>query len=92
MNKCLVGITFLIPKMSAILQETKGFTYAMAIDLNMSDYTIRVDPKAQKMCTIITMGLILISAAANGHCWISWHLSRENSGSYEDSILCSHIS
>ena len=29
------------------------FTYATALDLNMGYYTIRLDPDAQKICTII---------------------------------------
>ena len=31
----------------------EGFTYATALDLNMGYYTIRLDPDAQKICTII---------------------------------------
>jgi hypothetical protein len=42
-----------IPKNSRILQELEGFTYATALDLNMGYYTIRLDPMASKMCTII---------------------------------------
>jgi len=34
-------------------QELEGFTYAMALDLNMGYYTIRLDPKAIEMFTII---------------------------------------
>jgi hypothetical protein len=36
-----------------ILQELEGFTHATALDLNMGYYTIRLDPTASKMCTII---------------------------------------
>ncbi len=36
-----------------ILQELEGFTYATALDLNMGYYTIRLDPMASGMCTII---------------------------------------
>jgi hypothetical protein len=36
-----------------ILQEIEGFTYATALDLNMGYYTIRLDPMASEMCTII---------------------------------------
>jgi hypothetical protein len=36
-----------------ILQELEGFTYATALDLNMGYYTIRLNPMAFKMCTII---------------------------------------
>ena len=31
----------------------EGFAYATALDLNMGYYTIRLDPDAQKICTII---------------------------------------
>ncbi len=36
-----------------VLQETEGFTFATALDLNMGYYTIRLDPDAYKICTII---------------------------------------
>ena len=42
-----------IPKISTILQELEDFTYAIALDLNMGYYTIRLDPAASKMCMII---------------------------------------
>jgi hypothetical protein len=45
--------TYPIPKISTTLQELEGFTYAAALDLNMGYYTIRLDPAASKMCTII---------------------------------------
>jgi hypothetical protein len=35
------------------LQELEGFTYATTLDLNMGHYTIRLDPTAAKMCSII---------------------------------------
>ncbi len=44
---------FPIPKISTVLQELEGFTYATALDLNMGYYTIRLDPDASKICTII---------------------------------------
>ena len=44
---------FAIPKISTILQELEGFIYATALDLNMDYYTIRVDPDASNICTII---------------------------------------
>jgi hypothetical protein len=31
----------------------EGFSYATALDLNMGYYTIRLDPDAQKICTIV---------------------------------------
>jgi hypothetical protein len=35
------------------MQKLEGFTYAMALDLNMGYYTISLDPDASKICTII---------------------------------------
>jgi hypothetical protein len=35
------------------LQELEGFTHATTLDLNMGYYTIRLDPTAAKMCTIM---------------------------------------
>ncbi len=53
LNKQIVKRPYPIPKISITLQELKGFTYAMALDLNMGYYTIRLHPMAVKMCTII---------------------------------------
>jgi hypothetical protein len=36
-----------------VLQELEGFSFATALDLNMDYYTIRLDPNASKICTII---------------------------------------
>jgi hypothetical protein len=43
LNKRIVRKPYLIPKISMILQELKGFTYATALDLNMGYYTIRLE-------------------------------------------------
>ncbi len=53
LNKRIVRKPYPIPKISTILQELEGFTYATALDLNMGYYTIRLDPTASVMCTII---------------------------------------
>jgi hypothetical protein len=53
LNKCIVRKPYPFPKISTILQELEGFTYATALDLNTGYYTIRLDPTASKMCTII---------------------------------------
>jgi hypothetical protein len=53
LNKRIVRKPYPIPKISTMLQELEGFTYATALDLNMGYYTIRLDPTAAKMCTII---------------------------------------
>jgi hypothetical protein len=36
-----------------VLQEIEGFYFATALDLNKGYYTIRLDPDASKICTII---------------------------------------
>ncbi len=36
-----------------VLQEIEGFSHATTLDLNMGYYTIRLDPDASKICTII---------------------------------------
>jgi hypothetical protein len=53
LNKRIVRKPYRIPKISTILQELEGFTRATALDLNMGYYTIRLDPTASEMCTII---------------------------------------
>ncbi len=53
LNKRIVRKPYPIPKISTILQKLEGFTYATALDLNMGYYTIRLDPMALEMCTII---------------------------------------
>ncbi len=52
-NKRLVRTPFPIPKISMVLQEIEGFSNATARDLNMGYYTIRLEPDASKICTII---------------------------------------
>ncbi len=52
-NKRLVRKPFSIPKISMVLQEIEGFSYATILDLNMGHYTIRLDPDASKICTVI---------------------------------------
>jgi hypothetical protein len=52
-NKRLVRKPFPIPKIVHVLQELQGFTYATQINLNMGYYTIRLDPDASKICTLI---------------------------------------
>jgi hypothetical protein len=52
-NEQIVRKPFPIPKISTVLQELEGFTYATVFDLNMGYYTFRLDPDASKICTII---------------------------------------
>ncbi len=53
LNKHIVCKPYPIPKISTTLQELEGSTYATTLDLNMGYYTVRLDPTAAKMCTII---------------------------------------
>ena len=86
MNKRLVRTPFLIPKISTILQEMEGFTYASVLYLTMDFYTIRLDPDAQKICTII------LPWGTNGCRWIVWYLSRKDVGPNGDIGICKHVS
>ena len=52
-NKRLKGKPFSIPKISDFLQKLQGFQFAMALDLNMGYYTIKLDPTASMICTIV---------------------------------------
>ena len=52
-NKRIVRKPFPLPKISTVLQELEGLTFATALDLNMGYYTIRLDPDSSKICTII---------------------------------------
>jgi hypothetical protein len=55
-NKRLVRKSFPIPKISTVLQEIEGFSYAIALDLNMGYYTIRLDPDASKSAPLYFLG------------------------------------
>ena len=50
----MVRRPYLIPKIADVLQKLEGMHYAISLDLNMSYYTVRLDPDSQKLCTIIT--------------------------------------
>ena len=54
LNDKLVRKPFPIPRILYLVQTLQAFTYATVLDLNMGYYTIRLDPKAQEMCTIVT--------------------------------------
>jgi hypothetical protein len=49
----LEKLPFPLPKITTMLQEIEGFSFATSLDLNMGYYTIRLDPDASKICTII---------------------------------------
>jgi hypothetical protein len=52
-NKRLVRKPFPIQKISPVLQELEGFNFAAALDIYLGYFTIRLDPDASKICTII---------------------------------------
>ena len=52
-NKRIVRKPFPLPKISTVLQEIEGFSYATTLDLNMGYYAIRLEPDASRVCTII---------------------------------------
>jgi len=52
-NRLLKRKPFPLPEIKDILQKLEGFSYATALDLNMGYYHIRLDPDAQKICTLI---------------------------------------
>jgi hypothetical protein len=52
-NKRFIRKPFPISKISMVLQELEGFSFAMALDLNMGYYTLRLDPNGSRICTII---------------------------------------
>jgi hypothetical protein len=53
LNKAIKQKPFPIPNIQDILQKIGGFTYAMALDLNMRYYNICLDPNAASLCTLI---------------------------------------
>lgn len=53
LNSMLKRKPFPIPKIQDMLQKLEGFRYATALDLNMGYYTIRLNPDAQRLCTIV---------------------------------------
>ena len=52
--KCLVRKHYTIPKISDILQRIEGITYTTSLDLSIGYHTLRLDPDAKTICTIIT--------------------------------------
>jgi hypothetical protein len=74
LNKRIVRQPYPIPNISTILQELEGFTYAIALDLNMGYYTIILDPMTVKMC------IILVFEITNWNEWFCRHLPGRNDG------------
>jgi hypothetical protein len=92
LNKRIVRKPYLIPKISAILQELEGFTYATALDLNMGYYTIRLDPTASKMCTIIfPWGKYSYKRLPMGFLRLSQHIPSPNNGPDGIPQICASV-
>jgi hypothetical protein len=71
-NKRLVRTPCPIPKISTVLQEIEGFSYATALDLSMGYYTIRLDPDASKnLHHHISLGKIFLQEITNRYCRFS---------------------
>ena len=70
-NKQIVRKPFPIPKISTVLQELGGFTFATALDLNIGYYTIRLDLDASKICTISYYGEVFLPQVTNECCMFS---------------------
>jgi hypothetical protein len=54
LNEMLKRKPYTIPKNAQMLQELEEFDYATSFDLNMGYDIIRLNPDAQKVCTIVT--------------------------------------
>jgi hypothetical protein len=54
LNESLRRAPYPIPKIQDLLHKLEGFMYATSLDLNMGYYHIKLNPDAQKYCTIIT--------------------------------------
>jgi hypothetical protein len=52
-NKRIAWKPYPTTKISRMLQKLQGFTHATSLDLNIGYYTIRLDPVASMVCTII---------------------------------------
>ena len=55
LNKRMVRKPYPLPKISQVLKELEGMSYASSLDLSMGYYTIRLNPDASRICTIVTL-------------------------------------
>jgi Reverse transcriptase (RNA-dependent DNA polymerase). len=53
-NKLIKRKPYPLPRIANMLQELEGFQFALALDLNMGYYTIRLTPGAKDLPTIVT--------------------------------------
>ena len=68
-NKRIVRNPYPLPKISTVLQEMEGFTYASQLDLNMGYYTIRLDGDSQKFVLLSYRGESTVTCGSQ---W-AWH-------------------
>ena len=66
LNKWLVRKPFPLPKISTVMQELEGFTFATALDLNMGYYTIKLDQVHPKCAPFYFLG---INTHTSGYLW-----------------------
>ena len=53
LNKHIKCMLYPLPKMQEMLLKLEGFQYAMALDLNMGYYHIRLDLASKKLCMLV---------------------------------------
>jgi hypothetical protein len=54
LNKWLRQAPCPIPKTQDLLHKLEGFMHATSLDLNMGHYHVKLNPDAQKCCTVVT--------------------------------------
>jgi hypothetical protein len=54
LNEWLHRAPHRVPKMQDLLHKLEGFMHAASLDLNMGCHHVKLNPGAQKCCTIIT--------------------------------------
>ncbi len=91
LNRHIVRKPYPISKISVILQELEGFTYATALVLNMGYYTIRLDPMVSKMCTIISPWGKFSYEATHGLWRLSRHIPSPNNGPDGIPQICTSV-
>jgi hypothetical protein len=80
-NERLVRKPFPTPKISTVLQDLEGFTFATALVINMGYYTIRLDIGSrciQNLHHHISLGKVFLQEIINGHCRFSRHFPRKD--------------
>jgi hypothetical protein len=79
LNMWLRRAPYPIPKIQDMLHKLEGFMYATSLDLNMGYYHIKLNPDAQKYCSIITQwGCLSYLRMPMGFPCPSRYISRKN--------------